>query len=107
MSEPDKTLAEFLAAKRISKSFYYGTLKKRGLAPTETVYPGSRVVRVSAAAERAFDERMAELAQSEAGQLEAARRREIAARAGKLSIKSPNHITRRRQMGGRARRVRG
>ena len=57
MFEPDKTLSEFLAHKHISKAFYY-SLKKRGLGPDETTYPGSRVIRISAAAERAWDERM-------------------------------------------------
>jgi hypothetical protein len=94
MFEPDKTLSEFLAHKHISKALYY-SLKKRGLGPDETTYPGSRVVRISAAAERAWDERMAQLAQTEAAKLEAERRREIAATAGRIAAQSPRHVSRR------------
>jgi hypothetical protein len=77
--EPDKTLSEFLAQKRISKAFYYA-LKKRGLGATEIAYPGSRVIRISAAAQ-AFDERIAEYAKSKAAKLEAERRSAQAAAA--------------------------
>jgi hypothetical protein len=94
MSEPDKTLAEFLDRKRISRTFYY-SLKKRGLGPDETIYPGSRVIRISAAAERAWDGRMAELAKSESAQLEAERRRTQAAEAGRIAAASPLHISKR------------
>ena len=94
MPGPDKTLGEFLAQKRISKAFYY-SLKRRSLGPGETTYPGSRVVRISAAAERAWDERMAQLAQTEAAKLEAERRRAQAAEAGRIAVASPLHISKR------------
>jgi len=96
VSEPDKTLAEFLAQKRISKAFYYG-LKKRGLGANETTYPGSRVIRISAAAEQAFDERIAEYAKSEAAKLEAQRRSAQAAAAARLAVQSPRHVSKRYQ----------
>jgi len=95
VSEPDKTLAEFLAQKRISKASYYG-LKKRGLGPDETTYPGTRVIRISAAAEQAWDERMADLARSEGAQLEIERRRAQAAEAGRIAARSPSHVSRRK-----------
>jgi hypothetical protein len=96
VSEPDKTLTEFLAQKRISKAFYYG-LKKRGLGANETTYPGSRVIRISAAAEQAFDERIAEYAKSEAAKLEAERRSAQAAAAARLAVQSPRHVSKRYQ----------
>ena len=96
MSEPDKTIAEFCSAKRISKTFYY-ELARRGLAPDETIYPGSRVKRISATAERAWDQHMAELAQGEAARLEAARRRELATIAGRIAAQSPLHVSKQQQ----------
>jgi hypothetical protein len=106
MSEPDKTIAEFCAAKRISKTSYHA-LQKRGLGPAETVYPGTRIKRISATAENAWD-KMAQLGESEAARLEAERRREIAAVAGRIAARSPLHISRRRQNDARRRgRTRG
>jgi hypothetical protein len=94
MSEPDKTLAEFLAQKRFSKAYYY-SLKQRGLAPNETLYPG-RVIRISAEAEQAWEEKIAAHAASKAAKLEVARRREIATAAGKAAAKSPLHVSKRK-----------
>ena len=105
MSEPDKTLAEFLAQKHISKAFYYG-LRKRGLGADETRYPGSRVIRISAAAERSFDERLAEYAKSETAKLEAERRRAQAAQAGRIAAQSERHVSKRRQQPSKPRRQR-
>jgi hypothetical protein len=94
MSEPDKTLGEFLAQKRICKAAYYD-LKKRGLGPEVITYPGTRIIRISAAAEAAWDARMRELAESESAKLEAERRRESAIIAGQISAASPLHVSRR------------
>ena len=94
MPEPDKTIAEFCAAKRISKASYY-EIQKRGLGPAETVYPGTHIKRISAAAENAWDEKMARLAESKAAKLEAERRREIATAAGRIAAASPLHISKR------------
>lgn len=98
----DKTLTEFIAQKRLSKTSYYD-LRKRGLGPDETVYPGSRIIRISATAEQAWDERMAKAARTKAARLEAKRRHEIALIAGKAAAKSPRHVSKqapRRKRGG-------
>lgn len=95
MSEPpDKTITEFCAKKRISKASWY-ELEKRGLAPEVLEIPGTRIRRITAAAEAAWDARMVELMQSKAAQLEAERRRAQAAEAGRIAAQSPRHISRR------------
>jgi hypothetical protein len=68
---------------------------KRGLTPEVSEIPGTRIRRITAAAEAAWDARMAELAQSEAVQLEAERRRAQAAEAGRIAAQSPLHVSRR------------
>jgi hypothetical protein len=98
VSEPDKTLAEFLAQKRISKAFYYD-LKKRGFGPDETTYPGSRVIRISAAAEQAWNEKIAALAASKAAKIESERRHAQAVEAGKAAAASAKHISKRKRHG--------
>jgi hypothetical protein len=95
MSEPDKTLAEFLAQKNLSKTSYYD-LKNRGLGPDEIIYPGTRILRITAKAEAAWDERMAQLAQTEAAKLQRERRRAAAVIAGKAAAASERHVSRRK-----------
>jgi hypothetical protein len=96
MPEPDKTIAEFCAAKRFSKASYHA-LQKRGQGPAEIVYPGTRIKRITAAAENAWDEKMARLAESKAAKLEADRRRAIASTAGKIAAQSPKHVSKRKK----------
>lgn len=91
----DKTVAEFCAAKHFGRSTYY-ELKRRGLGPQETCYPGTQLKRISHTAEQAWDRKMAELAQGDAAKLGAARRVEIARHAGKAAAASPKHISRTR-----------
>ena len=64
------------SAEHLSKSTYHN-LKKRGLGPEELVVPGSRIIRITAESRQRWHERM-DRAKSEAAQLEAERRRELA-----------------------------
>jgi hypothetical protein len=94
-AERSLTRAEFCSAEHLSKSTYHN-LKKRGLGLEELVVPGSRIIRITAESRQRWHERMDELAKSEAAQLEAERRRELAAVAGRIAAKSPLHVSRRR-----------
>jgi hypothetical protein len=99
MDTPDtphhsKTIPEFCETKRISRSTYY-KLKRRGLGPDTFNIPGLRLERITSQAEAEWDERMLELAKSEAAQVEAQRRQELAAIAGRAAAKSPLHVSKR------------
>jgi hypothetical protein len=88
------SLGEFCFAERISKTKYY-ELKKRGLAPDETNIGG--LLRITPKARETWHERMAELGKSEAAQLEAERRRELAVIAGRAAAQSPLHVSKQKQ----------
>jgi hypothetical protein len=92
--DPRRSLSqnEFCWLERISKSKYYA-LRKQGLAPDETNICG--VIRITPQARETWHTRMAALAKSEAAQLEAERRRELAVIAGRAAAQSPNHVSRR------------
>ena len=92
--DPKRSLSQngFCYVENISKAKYY-ELKKRGLAPDETNIDG--LIRITPKAREAWHARMAELAKSEAAQLEAERRRELASIAGRAAASSPLHISKR------------
>jgi len=92
---PDMTRAEWRASRRISKSTHY-KLKSLGLAPVEAVIPGSNIARITEEADAAWEQRMAELAQSEVAKLEAERRRAIASIAGRKAVQSDRHVSKRK-----------
>jgi hypothetical protein len=93
---PDMTPAGWRAQRNVSKSTYH-KLKALGLAPDEISVPGMRLPRITEAADAAWEQRMRELAKSEAAQLEAERRRELASIAGKAAAASPLHVSKRRR----------
>ena len=101
--DPRRSLSqqEFCWLENISKAKFY-ELKKRGLTPDEIDIGG--VLRITPKAREEWHERMAELAKSEAARLEAERRRELAAIAGRAAAQSPNHISRHPRPGRRRRR---
>jgi hypothetical protein len=72
------TVPEFCWLEHLSKSKFF-ELKRRGLAPTTTDVDGLQ--RISPQSREDWHERMAALAKSEAAQLEAERRRELADRS--------------------------
>ena len=81
-----ETIAAFCDAENLSKSSYY-ELQKRGLGPEELRPPGTKIIRITPEAHAKWRERMSELARTEAAELEAARRRELATIAGRLAAK--------------------
>jgi hypothetical protein len=93
---PSETIDEFCRAENFSKSFYY-ELKKRNLAPDELRPPGTKVIRITPEAHAAWRGRMAELSRTEAAELEATRRRELAVIAGKLAAKSERHVSKKKK----------
>jgi hypothetical protein len=92
---PDMTNAGWRARRNVSKSSHY-KLKVLGLAPDEYNVPGTRLTRITEEADAAWELRMRQLAKSETARLEAERRRELAAVAGRIAAESPLHVTRRR-----------
>jgi hypothetical protein len=92
--ERDWSVPEYRARRGICKTTY-AKLKKAGLTPKETTIdlPGFRLVRITAAARRENDERIAELQQSKESELERARRQAQLERAGRLAAQSPNHVS--------------
>ena len=95
------TQQEFCWVERISRAKYFD-LKKLGLNPDEIDIDG--VLRITPRARELWHERMAELAKSEAAQLEAQRRRELAVIAGRAAAASPSHISKRQKPPRRKRR---
>ena len=95
-SERSMTPAEWRWKRRVSKSSHY-ELKKRGLAPEETIVPGTKIARISPDADRRWEARMARLAETEAARLEAVRRRELASVAGRIAAESPRHVSKRQK----------
>src|SRR5262245_35085382 len=86
------TLSEFRYVENMSAAKYYD-LKNKGLGPEEMNVDG--MIRLTPEARASGHERLAELAKSEAAQLEAERRRAQAAQAGKIAAASPLHISKR------------
>ena len=93
-SERSMTPAEWRWKRRVSKSSHH-KLKNLGLAPEETIVPGTKIARISPDADQRWEARMARLAETEAAQLEAKRRRELAVVAGRAAAASPRHISKR------------
>ena len=89
-----QTFTEFCQGERISKTTLYGLLR-RGLGPEVLEVPGTKIKRITSQARETWRARMAELAKAEATQLEAERRRELAAIAGRIAARSPKHISKR------------
>jgi hypothetical protein len=83
---------EFCYLENMSPTKYHG-LKNKGLGPEEMNVDG--MIRITPEARAKWHERMAELAKSEAAQLEAERRRAQAAQVGKIAAASPLHISKR------------
>jgi hypothetical protein len=91
---PDMTPADWRARRNVSKTTH-AKLKKLGLAPDEYNIPGTRIGRITDEADAAWLERMHEFTKSEDAKLEAERRRELAAAAGRAAAMSPKHVSRR------------
>jgi hypothetical protein len=91
---PSMTISEFCIAERLSQPSYH-KMQRLGLGPATISIPGTRIIRITSAARRSWQERMAELSQQEAAKLEARRRQEQAAMAGKLGAASPLHFSKR------------
>jgi hypothetical protein len=86
------TPQEWRYYEHVSKTKHY-ELKKHDLAPEELDVDGMR--RITPEARKAWREKMAELARSEAAQLEAERRRVQAAEAGRIAAQSLLHVSQR------------
>lgn len=95
IDQRSQTYAEFCQTEHISKATLYDLLR-RGLGPEVFEVPGTRIRRITPEAHEVWRARMAELAKAEAAQLEAKRRRELAAIAGRIAAKSPRHISKRK-----------
>jgi hypothetical protein len=93
-TERSLTRAEWRRHRNISKASHY-KMRKLGLAPDEVEVPGTKIARITAAADAAWERRMAELARSEDAKLESERRRAQAAEAGRIAAASPLHISKR------------
>jgi hypothetical protein len=101
--DPRRSLSQkqFCWAENISLAKYF-ELKKRGLGPAITDIDG--VQRITPEAREEWHKRMAELANGEAARLEAERRRELAALAGRAAAASPLHVSKRQNPLRRRRR---
>jgi len=91
---PWDTIPEWCRKKGISKTAYY-KIRPLGQGPKELRIPGTTIVRITAKADREWEERMMDLAQQESAQLEQQRRVEQARAAGRAAARSPLHISRR------------
>jgi predicted DNA-binding transcriptional regulator AlpA len=88
-AEPSLSIPELCKADGFSESYYY-KMRARGLGPVETRI-GS-LIRITPKDRREWHKRLQALAQSEAAQLEAERRRAQRVAAGRASVRSPRHV---------------
>jgi len=93
-SGPSLTINEFCAVEHISRPTYFA-MQRRGVGPEVLRIPGTRVIRITPAARQAWHDRLAQLADEEAGKLERQRRVDQGSRAGKAAVKSPAHVSHR------------
>lgn len=89
------TISEFCMAERMSLPSYY-KMKGLGVGPAELVIPGTKMIRITADARRAWHKRMDELNQSKAAKLERERRRAQTVEAGRIAAASPRHHSKRK-----------
>jgi hypothetical protein len=103
VDDRSQTIAEFCESEHISKTTFYGLLK-RNLGPEVFEVPGTTIKRITPAAREAWHALMRELAESEAAKLEVERRRELAAVAGRIAARSPLHVSKahRRELAARS-----
>lgn len=94
--EPDFTPPEWREYRNVSSTAHHN-MKKRGMAPEELRVPGTRIIRITRAADRAWEQRMKALNKSAAAKLERERRSRQSIAAGKAAYASPKHITKRKQ----------
>jgi hypothetical protein len=96
MDEPSFSIAEFCRAEKLSETFYY-KLRRMGLGPRETRFPGSNLVRISTRARRDWHVMVDKWTEENAAQLarEQELRVEQARRAGKVAAASELHYCRR------------
>src|SRR5262245_56918602 len=101
------TIQDFCYLENITKATYY-KLKRNGLGPEETnvLIEGARLVRITAEARRAWHAKLKAQQLSQAGQLEAARRKAQTSAAGKAGAASELHISKQRPSPSRRRRRR-
>lgn len=94
-TDPSETIAEWCKVEKMSKATFYG-LRQRNpeLAPQTIEIPKTRIVRVVESHE-AWRARITKAMKVKAARLEVARRREIAAIAGRIAAQSPHHVSRR------------
>ena len=90
-----ETIDDFRRVEVLSKASFY-KLKKLGLAPHTYRVPNTKIVRVIES-HASWRERIAALSASKAGELETARRRELAKIAGERGAASPAHHSRRKR----------
>jgi len=94
-TERDFTLDQWRRHRCISVTTYY-KLKRLGLAPSTINPPGTSLIRITRAADLAWEEKMLTLSESRTAQREAERRTELARRAGQAAAASPAHVSRRK-----------
>jgi hypothetical protein len=92
--EPSITIAQLCKLENISNATYH-KLQKKGLGPATIRVPGTRLVRITAAARREWHERLAKLSEGATAKREAQRRSDQAARAAKVAVRSPKHWSKR------------
>jgi hypothetical protein len=91
--------ADFIREEKLT-DHYYRKLKQQGLAPDELILPGTNLVWITPAAKARWRERLEAYLVSDEAKLAAARdaeRRTAQARkAGKASVKSLKHISKKK-----------
>jgi hypothetical protein len=87
-----ETITEWCATESISKASFYALPLK--LRPETYEIPGTRIKRVVESHE-SWRARVAASMQTKVARLEAERRRELAAVAGRIAAASPRHISKR------------
>jgi hypothetical protein len=90
------TIRDFCVAEHLSLPSYF-KIRKMGLGPRETRVPGTNIIRISAHARAEWHTRLDEMRQSEAAELEAARRYAQTVEAGKRAVASASHVSKQRR----------
>jgi hypothetical protein len=93
---PSKSVPDWCAFRGYSEATFY-KMKRAGLAPEVLVIPGFNVPRITARADREWQERMARLAQEKVARRERQRRSDLARAAGQAAAKSDKHVSKTRK----------
>ena len=96
MTDHDFSISEWCTKRRLSIPIYY-KLKRQGKAPQTITLPGTTVIRITARADREWEQAMRKLSDTQEARRAEERRKELASVAGKAATQSEAWMNRNRK----------